>query len=75
MEERCEADKGSLTITLVAHAAGTLGGMERQLGELISGLLAAGHQVILVARECGVLPHPRFRFVRVAGPTRPFSIA
>ncbi len=75
MEADGEADERILTITLVAHAAGTLGGMERQLGELIAGLLAAGHEVILVARECGVLPHPRFRFVRVAGPKRPFSIA
>jgi glycosyltransferase involved in cell wall biosynthesis len=75
VQEQGEVDEGILTITLVAHAAGTLGGMERQLGELISGVLAAGHQVILVGRECGVLPHPRFRFVRVAGPTRPFSIA
>ena len=68
-------DEGILTITLVAHAAGTLGGMERQLGELIVGLLTAGHQVTLVSRDCGIAPHPRFCFVRVPAPRRPFSIA
>ncbi len=49
--------------------------MERQLDELTSGLLEAGHQVTVVARTCVVPPHPGLRWIRVRGPSRPFAIA
>jgi glycosyltransferase involved in cell wall biosynthesis len=61
-------------VTLVAHEVATPGGMERQLGELASGLLARGHAVTVVARSCGLPEHPALRVVRVRGPRRPFSL-
>lgn len=48
--------------------------MERQLAELATGLLARGYGVTVVARSCQLAEHPCLRFVRVAGPRRPFSL-
>jgi UDP-glucose:(heptosyl)LPS alpha-1,3-glucosyltransferase len=48
--------------------------MERQLTELVTGLLADGWTVTVVARACDLEPHPLLRFVRVPGPYRPFAI-
>jgi glycosyltransferase involved in cell wall biosynthesis len=62
-------------VTIVAHDIGPVGGMERQLSELISGLLEAGHRVTAVSRTCELPPHPGLRHVRVPGPARPFAIA
>ncbi len=63
-----------MKVTLVAHEVATPGGMERQLGELGQGLLARGHELTVITRECGLQPHPRLRVVHVRGPRRPFSL-
>jgi len=63
------------TITIVAHDIGRIGGMERQLTELVEGLLADGHELTVIARTNVVPAHPRMRFVHVPGPRRPFAIA
>lgn len=63
-----------MRITIVAHEVGTPGGMERQLGELVTGLLERGHAVTVVARECALAAHPGLRHVRVRGPRRPFAL-
>ncbi len=63
-----------MKITVVAHEVGPPGGMERQLGELVGGLLARGHGLTVVARECALEAHPGLRHVRVGGPRRPFSL-
>jgi glycosyltransferase involved in cell wall biosynthesis len=62
-------------VTIVAHDIGRIGGMERQLEELISGLLRDGHEVTVIARTCEIAPHPRLRRVRVPGPSHPFALA
>jgi glycosyltransferase involved in cell wall biosynthesis len=62
-------------VTLVAHEVGSVGGMERQLTELASGLLERGHAVTVVARACDLPAHPRLRWIRVPGPARPFALA
>jgi glycosyltransferase involved in cell wall biosynthesis len=62
-------------VTIVAHDAGGIGGMERQLEQLVLGLAALGHDVVVVARTCELPPHPRVRHVRVPGPARPFTLA
>jgi UDP-glucose:(heptosyl)LPS alpha-1,3-glucosyltransferase len=62
-------------VTIVAHAVGGIGGMESQLARLVAGLAARGHAVTVVARSCR-LPEPTAaRWVRVAGPARPFPLA
>jgi glycosyltransferase involved in cell wall biosynthesis len=68
-------DSAPLPVTLVAHEVGSIGGMERQLAELATGLLGRGHPVTVIARKCQLPPHPRLRWVRVPGPSRPFSLA
>ena len=64
----------SAPVTIVAHHVGTAGGMESQLGRVVSGLLERGYEVTVIARACAVAPHPRLRFIRVPGPERPFSL-
>jgi glycosyltransferase involved in cell wall biosynthesis len=64
-----------LDVTLVAHDVGGIGGMERQLGELVTGLVDAGDRVTLVSRTCAVPLREGLRWVRVRGPARPFSVA
>jgi glycosyltransferase involved in cell wall biosynthesis len=49
--------------------------MERQLTELIGGLLEDGFEVRVISRTCRVPPHPRLEWVRVRGPARPFPLA
>lgn len=63
------------SVTLVAHDVGTPGGMERQLAELCTGLLARGYRVTVIARRCELAAHPALRFICVRGPRRPFSLA
>jgi glycosyltransferase involved in cell wall biosynthesis len=65
----------SPAVTLVAHEVGSVGGMERQLAELASGLLERGYAVTVVARACQLPSHPRLRWLRVPGPARPFALA
>jgi glycosyltransferase involved in cell wall biosynthesis len=62
-------------VTLVAHEVGSVGGMERQLAELATGLLERGHAVTVLARACELPSHPRLRWLRVPGPARPFALA
>ncbi|HEY8316621.1 MAG TPA: glycosyltransferase, partial [Gaiellaceae bacterium] len=62
-------------MTIVAHDIGPVGGMERQLSELVSGLLSRGVGVTVISRTCELGPHPHLRWVRVPGPARPFVLA
>jgi glycosyltransferase involved in cell wall biosynthesis len=62
-------------VTIVAHDVGGIGGMERQLEQLVLGLADLGHQVLLIARGSTLPPHPRVRRIRVPGPRRPFVLA
>jgi UDP-glucose:(heptosyl)LPS alpha-1,3-glucosyltransferase len=62
-------------VTIVAHDAGSVGGMERQLAELIEGLDSRGYDVTVIARSCEVANKERIRFQRVRGPSRPFLLA
>jgi glycosyltransferase involved in cell wall biosynthesis len=62
-------------VTVVAHDVGGIGGMELVVGELVIGLLKAGHGVTVVARTCDLPEHPRLHWVRVPGPARPFPLA
>jgi glycosyltransferase involved in cell wall biosynthesis len=61
-------------VTIVANDIGAEGGMELQLTELIGGLLEAGHRVTVISWTCSLPPHPNLRWIRVPGPSRPFSI-
>jgi len=64
-------------ITIVAHDIGAVRGMERQLSDLVVGLVGLGHRVTVIARMC-VLPasvDAGADFHRVRGPSRPFLIA
>jgi UDP-glucose:(heptosyl)LPS alpha-1,3-glucosyltransferase len=70
-----EAAPPPLEVTIVANDIGPEGGMERQLTELIGGLLAAGDRVTVVSWTCTLPPHPNLRWLRVPGPSRPFSLA
>jgi glycosyltransferase involved in cell wall biosynthesis len=62
-------------LTIVAHDIGSVGGMERQLAELLTGLAARGHRVRVIARTCALPAHPNLDFRRVPGPGRPFVLA
>lgn len=62
-------------VTIVAHDIGGIGGMERQLGELVAGLLARGGTVTVVSRTLALPPHERLHWRRVPGPARPFTLA
>jgi glycosyltransferase involved in cell wall biosynthesis len=64
-----------LEVTIVAQHVDSLGGMERHLTELITGLMARGHHVTVISRTCQIAPGPRLRFVRVRVPSRPFPVA
>lgn len=67
----------SMKVTIVAMDVGPVGGMERQLSEMVTGLLASGHRVTVVARTCELefeVP-PTFCFKRVPVPQRPIALA
>jgi len=70
-----EAVGAPLEVTLVANDVGGQGGMERQLTELITGLLARGDRVTVISWSCRLPDHPNLRWLRVIGPSRPFPIA
>jgi UDP-glucose:(heptosyl)LPS alpha-1,3-glucosyltransferase len=61
-------------VTIVAHDIGSVGGMERQLAELITGLRRRGHEVVVIARTCELPEDPGVAFHRVPGPRRPFLL-
>jgi UDP-glucose:(heptosyl)LPS alpha-1,3-glucosyltransferase len=62
-------------VTIVAHDIGPVGGMERQLVALITGLRRLGHHVTVIARTCQLPEGSGVVFHRVRGPARPFLIA
>jgi glycosyltransferase involved in cell wall biosynthesis len=62
-------------VTIVAHDIGPVGGMERQLSELLIGLRALGHRVTVIARSCELPEGSGVVFHRVRAPGRPFVIA
>jgi glycosyltransferase involved in cell wall biosynthesis len=64
-----------LDVVIVANDIGPVGGMERQLTELATGLARRGHAVEIVARTCELPPDVRVRWRRVRVPGRPFAIA
>lgn len=49
--------------------------MERQITELVVGLLGTGASVTTIARRCDLPEHPNLTAVRVPGPRRPFLLA
>src|SRR3982074_3612658 len=67
--------KGAAAVTIVANDIGPIGGMQRQLTELVTGILRRGVNVTVIARTCELPPHSALRFIRVPGPSRPFIIA
>jgi glycosyltransferase involved in cell wall biosynthesis len=62
-------------VTVVAHDIGGIGGMERQLEQLVLRLADLGHDVLVIARGCELPPHQRVRVIRVPAPARPFILA
>src|SRR5664280_1310934 len=62
-------------VTIVAHDVGHVGGMERVLAELVTGLRGLGHHVTVIARTCELPPDPGVAFHRVRGPARPLALA
>ncbi|HSZ70336.1 MAG TPA: glycosyltransferase family 4 protein [Solirubrobacteraceae bacterium] len=61
-------------MTIVAHDVGSVGGMERQLGELALGLRRLGHPVTVIAWTCVLPAEAGVRFHRVRTPRRPFLL-
>jgi glycosyltransferase involved in cell wall biosynthesis len=62
-------------VTIVAHDIGSIGGMERQLEELVVGLWRQGHEVTVIARSCELEDDAGVVFHRVRAPSRPFLLA
>jgi UDP-glucose:(heptosyl)LPS alpha-1,3-glucosyltransferase len=62
-------------VTIVAHDIGAVGGMERQIAELVLGVRARGHSVTVIARTCKLPPDSGIDFHHVRGPGRPFLLA
>jgi glycosyltransferase involved in cell wall biosynthesis len=62
-------------VTIVAHDIGSVGGMERQLAELLLRLRALGHRVTVIARTCELPAGSGVDFHRVRAPGRPFLLA
>jgi glycosyltransferase involved in cell wall biosynthesis len=62
-------------VTIVAQDIGPVGGMERQLTELIKGLRRLGYQITVIARTCDLELDEGIEFHRIRGPRRPFVIA
>jgi glycosyltransferase involved in cell wall biosynthesis len=61
-------------VTIVAHDVGSVGGMERQLSELVLGLRRDGHEVTVIGWTCALPAEAGVRFHRVRGPRRPFLV-
>jgi UDP-glucose:(heptosyl)LPS alpha-1,3-glucosyltransferase len=62
-------------VTIVAHDLGDVGGMERQMAELVLGLRRMGHRVTVIARTCNLPPDAGVEFHHVRAPGRPFAVA
>jgi glycosyltransferase involved in cell wall biosynthesis len=69
------AGGGPTDVTIVANDIGAVGGMERQLTELILGLRRLGHPVTVIARTCELPAGAGVAFHRVRAPGRPFLLA
>ena len=65
----------SEAVTIVAHDLGSVGGMERQLAELVLGLRREGRPVSVIARTCVLPEEAGVVFHKVRGPKRPFLLA
>jgi UDP-glucose:(heptosyl)LPS alpha-1,3-glucosyltransferase len=63
------------SVTIVAHDVRPIGGVERQLTELVTGLVGHGHDVTVIARHIELPAGTVARSVHVRGPSRPFPIA
>lgn len=74
-DSRRRDDFRACDVTIVAHDIGPVGGMERVLTELITGLTRLGHHVTVIARACELAPNDKLTFHRVRAPKRPFFIA
>jgi UDP-glucose:(heptosyl)LPS alpha-1,3-glucosyltransferase len=81
MRSESETERATATapsaaaVTIVAHDIGRVGGMERQLAELVIGLRGLGHEVTVIARTCELPADSGVVFKRVRGPGRPFVLA
>jgi glycosyltransferase involved in cell wall biosynthesis len=62
-------------VTIVAHDIGAVGGMERQIEELLVGLRALGYRITVIARTCELASLEGIAFHRVRAPRRPFVLA
>jgi glycosyltransferase involved in cell wall biosynthesis len=62
-------------VTIVAHDLGAVGGMERQLAELVLGLRRMGHHVTVIGRTCELPSDAGVDFHHVSAPGRPFALA
>jgi len=69
------APRAAREVTIVANDIGPVGGMERVLAGLISGLRGLGYGVTVVARTCELPAGSGVRFHRVRGPARPALFA
>src|SRR5207302_206874 len=67
--------QGATAVTIVAHDIGSVGGMERQLEDLVMGLRRHGHEVTVIARTCELPDRAGVVFHRVRAPSRPFLLA
>jgi glycosyltransferase involved in cell wall biosynthesis len=74
-EHQVEPTSSAADVTIVAHDIGSVGGMERQLAELILGLRGVGHRVTVIARTCELPADSGVVFHRVRAPGRPFLVA
>jgi glycosyltransferase involved in cell wall biosynthesis len=73
--QRDTRPQAAVDVTIVAHDIGSVGGMERQLTELLLGLRRLGHNVTVIARTCDLPPQAGVVFHRVRAPGRPFLLA
>jgi glycosyltransferase involved in cell wall biosynthesis len=74
-EQAAERISERLDVTIVAHDVGSVGGMERQLEELLLGLRRLGHRVTVIARTCELPAGSGVVFHKVRAPRRPFMLA
>jgi glycosyltransferase involved in cell wall biosynthesis len=75
IEDVTAEDSPPGAVTIVAHDIGPVGGMERQLAELVMGLRRIGHQVTVIARTCELPAEDGVEFHHVRAPGRPFVLA
>jgi UDP-glucose:(heptosyl)LPS alpha-1,3-glucosyltransferase len=74
-ERDIQLTPSAVDVTVVAHDIGSVGGMERQLTELLLGLRGLGHEVTVIARTCELPADAGIVFHRVRAPARPFLLA